>query len=105
MNKKIFTGIMPALVTPLNEDNKTVNEEVAKKLIEFQMSQGANGFYVLGGTGEGLVINQAERERMCEISIAQVAGRVPVIIHIAATNLDEAIALANAVTVVTHNHP
>lgn len=94
MNKKIFTGILPALVTPLNDDNKTVNEGVAKRLIDFQMEQGANGFYVLGGTGEGPVICREERERMCEIAVRQVAGRVPVIVHIAAMNLDEAIALA-----------
>ena len=34
MNNKKFMGIMPALVTPLCEDNKTVNEDVAKKLID-----------------------------------------------------------------------
>lgn len=94
MEKKIFTGIMPALVTPLNEDNKTVNEAVAKQLIEFQIAQGANGFYVLGGTGEGPVICREERERMCEIAIRRVNGRLPVIVHIAAMNLDEAILLA-----------
>ena len=74
MKKTIFKGIMPALVTPLNEDNKTVNETVAKQLIDFQMVQGANGFYVLGGTGEGPVIHWEERERMCEIAVRQVAG-------------------------------
>ena len=94
MNKKIFTGIMPALVTPLCEDNKTVNTEVAKKIIDFQLNQGANGFYVLGGTGEGLVMGREQREIMCEVSVKHIAGRQPVIMHIAAMNLDEAIALA-----------
>ncbi|MBR7097906.1 MAG: dihydrodipicolinate synthase family protein [Clostridia bacterium] len=94
MNNKKFMGIMPALVTPLCEDNKTVNEDVAKKLIDFQLGQGADGFYVLGGTGEGLVIDREQRERMCEISVKHVAGKKPVIMHIAAMNLDEAIALA-----------
>ena len=94
MNNTKFTGIMPALVTPLCEDNKTVNQTVAEQLIEFHLGQGADGFYVLGGTGEGLVIGREERERMCEIAVKQVAGRKPVIVHIAAMNLDEAIALA-----------
>ena len=77
MNKKIFTGIMPALVTPLCEDNKTVNTEVAKKLIDFQLAQGANGFYVLGGTGEGLVIDREQREVMCDLSVKHVPADSP----------------------------
>ena len=47
-----ITGILPALVTRFKEDNKTINEESARKLIDLHLSQGANGFYILGGTGE-----------------------------------------------------
>lgn len=87
-------GILPALVTPFCEDNKTINEESAKKLIELFLEQGANGFYVLGGTGEGLVMAREEREVMCELCVKQVAGRKPVINHIAAMNMNEACELA-----------
>ena len=93
MQKK-FTGIMPALVTPLCKDGVTVNERVTRDLVEFQLRQGANGFYVLGGTGEGLVIKKSERERMCETVIDQVAGRASVIFHVAAVNFEEMCALA-----------
>ncbi len=89
-----YEGILPALVTPLKEDNKTVNEDCARRLIELQLKQGANGFYVLGGTGEGPVIAPEERIRMCEIAVSSVAGRKPIICHIAAMNLNEAITLA-----------
>ena len=44
-----FTGILPAFVTPFHEDNKTVNEEAAKKLLDLHLEQGANGFYIVGG--------------------------------------------------------
>lgn len=89
-----FTGILPALVTPFCDDNKTINETAARKLIELHLNQGANGFYILGGTGEGLVMARAERERMCEVAVDQVAGRKPVINHVAAMNFNEAIELA-----------
>lgn len=89
-----YTGILPALVTPLCDDGKTVNTKVAEQLIEYQLAQGADGFYVLGGTGEGLVLCPEERERMCETAVRCVAGRKPVIVHIAAMNMNEAIALA-----------
>lgn len=89
-----FTGIMPALVTPFHADNKTVNEAVTKQILDFQLSQGADGFYILGGTGEGLVMAQDEREKMCELCVSHVAHRKPVICHVASMNFNEAIALA-----------
>ncbi len=92
--KKIFTGIMPALITPFKEDNKSIHVETAKALLDFQLSQGADGFYILGGTGEGLVMAREEREQMCELCVKHVAHRKPVICHIAAMNLHEAIELA-----------
>ena len=93
MQKK-FKGIMSALVTPFCSDNKTINEDSAKKLIDLHINQGASGFYIIGGTGEGLVLSREQREEMCEISVKHVAKRVPVINHIAAMNFSEAIELA-----------
>lgn len=94
MSNMKFTGILPAFVTPFHEDNKTVNEEAAKKLLDLHLEQGANGFYIVGGTGEGLVMGREERERMCEICVNHVAKRKPIIDHIASMNLNEAIELA-----------
>ena len=91
---KKFEGIMPALVTPLNEDNVTVNEEAARKLIEIQLGQGADGFYVLGGTGEGLILSKEARMVMIETAISAVGGRKPIINHVASMNFEEAIELA-----------
>lgn len=89
-----FEGILPALITPFCKDNKTVNEDSARKLIDLHIEQGAAGFYILGGTGEGLVMARPERERMCEIAVDHIKGRVPVINHIAAMNMNEAVELA-----------
>ena len=94
MMKKIFSGIMPALVTPLQKDGKTINEKVTRELVEFLLGQGADGFYILGSTGEGMVIKEDERKKMCEIVVSEVAGRKPVICHVAAMNFDEAVRLA-----------
>lgn len=92
--EKIFKGVMPALVTPFLEDRKTVDEKAARDLIEFLIGQGADGFYVLGSTGEGIVMEESERMRMCEIAVSAVAGRVPVIVHVADMNFDRAVRLA-----------
>ena len=79
---------------PLENDSKTVNEQVTKDLIDLYINQGASGFYILGSTGEGIVMSREEREKMCEISVKQVNGRMPVICHIASVNFNEMIELA-----------
>ena len=39
MNNVKFEGIMPALITPFCEDNKTINEEVAREFIDYLLTQ------------------------------------------------------------------
>ena len=87
-------GILPALITPLQADNRSINEKTVERLMESLLRQGADGFYILGGTGEGLVIGREEREQMCELAVRCAAGRKPVVCHIASMNLDETLALA-----------
>ena len=88
-----FTGIMPALVTPLTKDEK-INVEVLGQLIKRQLSDGADGFYVAGATGEGIMLPAVERRILAEASIDAVGGEKPCIIHIASTNFSEAVELA-----------
>lgn len=61
MNKTKFNGIFPAVVTPLT-DKEELNDAVLRKLIAFQIAQGADGFYIGGATGEGLRLEAAVRE-------------------------------------------
>ena len=89
-----FEGIMPAIITPFNEDNKTINVQAVKDIIDWQLGQGADGFYVLGATGEGVLMGREERELMCETAVKHVAGRKPIICHIASINFLEAVELA-----------
>lgn len=91
---KKFEGILPALVTPLENDNVTVKKDAVKKLVDMHLDRGANGFYIIGGTGESIVLNREQREAMCEYCVEAVAGRKPVINHIAAVNMPETIELA-----------
>lgn len=88
-----FKGIMPALVTPLNSD-ETVNISVLGELIDAQLKQGADGFYIGGATGEGICLGREERQKLAEAAIGAVGRRKPCIIHIASTNYNEAIELA-----------
>lgn len=88
-----FEGIIPALVTPLCED-ESINTEVLGRLINYFLDRGANGFYVGGATGEGLALKTEERMILAEESVKAAAGRAPVIVQIAASDFSDAIALA-----------
>ena len=88
-----FKGIMPALVTPLTADGK-VNTDAAQKLIEKLISEGADGFYIGGATGEGICMTPEEREVLAECTVCAVGGRAGTIIHIASMVFADAVRLA-----------
>lgn len=88
-----FKGIMPAIISPLNEDG-SVKEKVLRKLIDWQLAAGCKGFYVCGATGEGTVMKPESRKAMAEIAVDQAKGRGCVICHIGAIDLRTAQDLA-----------
>ena len=88
-----FTGVMPALITCMDE-NGNLNRPVLEKLLEDLIAQGADGFYVCGATGEGLTISKQLHMDMTRETIKIVAGRVPCIVHVARMNVEEMLELA-----------
>lgn len=88
-----FKGIMPALVTPLNEKEE-VNTKVLSDLIEFFIDKGADGFYIGGATGEGIALKTEERMILAEASVKSINHRKPAIIQVAAADFNDAILLA-----------
>ncbi|MBO4951129.1 MAG: dihydrodipicolinate synthase family protein [Clostridia bacterium] len=88
-----FKGIMPALVTPLDE-NERVKVDVLHSLIDYLLGQGADGFYVGGATGEGLALRKEERMILAEEAVKTVNKKKPVIIQVASTVFPHAIELA-----------
>ena len=88
-----FTGIMPALVTPLNKD-ETINTAVLERLIDDFIARGADGFYLAGATGEGLALRPAERMKLAECAVARCKGKVNTIVQVASTDFNTALELA-----------
>ena len=93
MSNKLFKGIMPALITPIDDDG-FIREDAARKLIESHIEKGVSGFYICGATGEGPVMSEQSRMRMAEIAVDQVKGRVAVINHVGACDAQSAVRLA-----------
>ena len=70
----MFSGVLPAIVTPFK--NGEVDEEGLRQLIEFQIEDGVNGIVPCGTTGESATLSHEEHERVVEITVDQVKGRV-----------------------------
>lgn len=79
----VIGGILPALITPFDA-NGQVSPSVIRQLVQFQLKAGVHGFFVNGGTGEGLLLEPAERRLVLETVLDEVNGRVPVIAHVGA---------------------
>ena len=89
-----LTGMMSALLTPFDRDGN-VNFTVLSDLVEWQLARGLAGFYILGSSGEGLLMSEAERRSVAEAVLRQVKGRVPVVVHVGALTTRAACALAS----------
>ncbi len=59
---KEFKGVYPALITPMDSDGK-LNESALRKVIEFNINAGVHGFWVAGGTGESVLLDDEENRR------------------------------------------
>jgi 4-hydroxy-tetrahydrodipicolinate synthase len=73
-------GILCALITPFRPD-QTVDVPALGEAVEFLIHAGVHGLFVLGTTGEGPLLDQAERRQVAESVIERVAGRVAVVVH------------------------
>src|SRR6476469_6620324 len=93
--KTNFRGSFTALVTPFK--NGSVDEQMFRDLVEWQIAEGTNGLVPVGTTGESPTLTHKEHEQVVEWCVDQAKGRVPVV----------AGAGSNAVLVVTpyYNKP
>jgi len=89
----LFSGIMPALVSCLDEAGN-VNEKEMCRLMEYHLSSGSTGFYLCGGTGEGPVLQASTRKRIAEIAKSNFGDRCKLISHVGAIDLTTATDLA-----------
>ena len=77
MKKIIFKGCGTAIITPFTENG--VNFEEFRKMIEFQIKEGADAIIVCGTTGESATMTEEERLQTIECAVKTSNGRVPII--------------------------
>lgn len=86
-------GLLSALATPFTHDGAQVDEPRLRELIERTITGRVHGIVPNGSTGEFTALSPEERRHVVEVTIDQVAGRIPVVPHIGAMTPSEAIAL------------
>ena len=90
---KKFAGLIPPMVTPLVAPDR-LDVGSTKKMVRHLLDGGVDGIFLLGTTGEGPHLPYAVRERLVKVVCMAVKGRVPVLVGITETDLEDALSFA-----------
>lgn len=96
MNEHLFhslRGIIVPLVTPLT-DHDTLDEQGLQNLIEHVIAGGVSAIFILGTTGEAQHLSYRTRRAMINRSAQMVVGRLPLLVGVSDTSLEDAVSLA-----------
>jgi len=88
----MFSGSIPALVTPFADDGQ-FDEAAYRALIDWQIAKGSSALVPCGTTGEAATLTAEEHFHIVGVCVEQAAGRVPVIAG--AGSNDTVVAAAN----------
>jgi len=90
--KSLVKGVLPALITPFDEDGN-FDENRMRKFLQFLVPQ-VHGLYPCGSYGSGPLMDNEERMRVAEVVMEEVDNRIPVVLHIGTPDTKQTIELA-----------
>ncbi len=85
MAQNKFKGLGVALVTPFTTDG-SIDWTALYRLVEFQISNGADFLCIMGTTAETPTLSADERSRIKKDLVERVAGRVPILLGCGGNN-------------------
>ena len=85
MVQNIFKGLGIALITPFQEDG-SVDYSALKRLVEYQLSNGADFLCILATTGETPTLTSDEKQKIKDLIVDIVQGRVPILMGCGGNN-------------------
>ncbi len=89
----VLSGIITAMVTPFNQ-RKEIDYQATEKLLNFLITKGVSGIFILGTNGEFQSLSQKEKISFAQFVIEKVDKRVPVIVGVGCNSTKESIELA-----------
>ena len=87
-------GVIAAGVTPLRDGGRTVDVDAITGLTEFLVEGGVDGVLACGTTGEGMLLDMAERRLVAEAYVSSAPEGFPVAVHAGAQTSADTVALA-----------
>ena len=90
MKHNIFRGLGIALITPFTE-NGAVDYDAMKRIVEYQLSNGADFLCILATTGETPCLTKQEKEDIKKYIIDLVAGRIPILMGCGGNNTSDVV--------------
>ncbi|MBU2262622.1 MAG: dihydrodipicolinate synthase family protein, partial [Proteobacteria bacterium] len=90
MVKFVPRGIIPAMVTPIDEAGR-INEGALRKLVNHLIDGGSHGLFPVGSQGEFFALTFAQKKEVIRIVVDETRGRVPVYAGTGAVTTREAI--------------
>ena len=90
-----YKGFFPANPTPVF-DGEGVREDALRAILEYDIENGAGGFWLAGTTGEGPILSKRQRRETAEISADVCKGRVKTIMHVGGITTELSISGAKA---------
>jgi N-acetylneuraminate lyase len=88
-----FKGIIPAMPACYNS-NGEISLSSLRRLTKELITQGVDGLYVGGSTGEGFLQTSTERKQVIQTVVEEAAGRIPVIAQVGSLSTAESVQLA-----------
>lgn len=88
-----FKGVWPAMLTPMDDDGHPDIVQL-ENWVELLISQGLDGLYLLGSTGQGFLLSMEDRKKVTEVATAVSSGRIPIIVQVGSLTTRESIGLA-----------
>jgi len=86
-------GIIPPVITPLLAQNE-LDQTGLERLVDYMISGGVHGLFILGTTGEGPSLSYKLRYEITERVCGQVNAQLPVLVGITDTSFSESVKLA-----------
>ena len=90
-----YKGFFPANPTPV-VDGEGIKEDALRAILEYNIENGAGGFWLAGTTGEGPILSERQRRETAEVSADVCKGKVKTIMHVGGITTELSIAGAKA---------
>lgn len=85
--------VWPAMLTPLDDAGEP-NLALIEPLVERFVEQELGGLFILGSTGQGVLLSLDARRLVAKRVVQAAAGRIAVMVHVGAVATADAVALA-----------